>query len=199
VASDTIGKQMLVLNHRTTPDCPVNWAVRMSMSIPFLWQEVIWQKEWGNYYKWRGTEKETKTDITGHSIVDGGVLSNFPIALIADKGHEDVMGDLDTSGAHKLGLLIDESLVVENCGEREIQDPKDENNHSMIFRINNLLDTMLSASDRSEIKAHEKEVCHLPAKGYGTTEFDMSPKRMNALVDGGRKAMKQYLDNLENK
>ncbi|MDD5434698.1 MAG: patatin-like phospholipase family protein, partial [Nitrospira sp.] len=40
IASDTEGQEMLVLNHRTAPDCPVAWAVRMSMSIPFIWQEV---------------------------------------------------------------------------------------------------------------------------------------------------------------
>jgi predicted acylesterase/phospholipase RssA len=33
VASDTSGNEMLVLNHRTAPGCPVAWAVRMSMSI----------------------------------------------------------------------------------------------------------------------------------------------------------------------
>ncbi|MDH4099941.1 MAG: patatin-like phospholipase family protein, partial [Nitrospirota bacterium] len=73
VASDTMAHEMLILNHRTAPNCPLAWAVRMSMSIPFVWQEVRWQKEWGLY---RGT------DISGHTIVDGGVLSNFPIDLL---------------------------------------------------------------------------------------------------------------------
>ena len=31
VVSDTTGHQMLVLNHRTSPNCPVAWDVRMSM------------------------------------------------------------------------------------------------------------------------------------------------------------------------
>ncbi|HEY6040934.1 MAG TPA: patatin-like phospholipase family protein, partial [Anaerolineae bacterium] len=70
IGSDTTGHEMLVLNHRTAPDLPVVWAVRMSMSIPLVWQEVVWQKEWGTY---RGR------DMTGHAIVDGGLLSNFPI------------------------------------------------------------------------------------------------------------------------
>ena len=47
VASDTTAQEMLVLNHRTAPQCPVAWAVRMSMSIPFVWQEVLWKREWG--------------------------------------------------------------------------------------------------------------------------------------------------------
>jgi predicted acylesterase/phospholipase RssA len=53
IVADTSGEMMLAINHRTAPDCPVVWAVRMSMSIPMLWQEVIWEKEWGTY---RGEE-----------------------------------------------------------------------------------------------------------------------------------------------
>jgi NTE family protein len=36
VAADTSGQQMLVLNHRTAPDCPQVYAVRLSMSVPLL-------------------------------------------------------------------------------------------------------------------------------------------------------------------
>jgi len=37
------------------------------MSIPLVWDEVVWQKEWGAYLG---------RDLTGHLVVDGGVLSN---------------------------------------------------------------------------------------------------------------------------
>ena len=72
VASDTTDGRILVLNHRTAPDCPVVWAVRMSMSIPLVWDEVVWQPSWGQYLG---------RDVAGHAIVDGGLLSNFPIEL----------------------------------------------------------------------------------------------------------------------
>ena len=65
-------RAMLVLNHHTAPGCPVVWAVRMSMSIPLVWNEVVWQSDWGQYLG---------RDVTGHAIVDGGLLSNFPIEL----------------------------------------------------------------------------------------------------------------------
>ncbi|MGE0825800.1 MAG: TIR domain-containing protein [Candidatus Binatia bacterium] len=35
VVTDASRHEMLVLNHRTAPHCPITWAVRMSMSIPF--------------------------------------------------------------------------------------------------------------------------------------------------------------------
>ena len=49
--TDTTNREMMVLNHRTSPDVPVAMAVRMSMSIPFVWREVVWKKEWGTYLR----------------------------------------------------------------------------------------------------------------------------------------------------
>src|SRR5581483_11576877 len=89
VASDTTDMEMLVLNHRTAPDVPVGWAVRMSMSIPLIWREVVWQDGWGTYM---GRAK------AGNIVVDGGVLSNFPIRLI-DEPVPDIMGDTDPAAA----------------------------------------------------------------------------------------------------
>ena len=86
MAADTTDSRMLVLNHRTAPDLPVVYAARMSMSVPLLWQEVIWQPEWGKY---------NGRDLTGHTIVDGGLLSNFPIELYLSG---DAQGDGDHGG-----------------------------------------------------------------------------------------------------
>jgi predicted acylesterase/phospholipase RssA len=103
VASDTTDGKMLVLNHRTAPDCPVVWAVRMSMSIPLLWDEIKWQPAWGKYLG---------RDIGAHTIVDGGLLSNFPIELFISDAPQvtKLMGP--RTGNAALGMLIDEKLPV---------------------------------------------------------------------------------------
>src|SRR5262249_16562000 len=101
-AADTTNKELLILNHRTAPDCPVFAAVRMSMSIPFVWPEVLWKKEWGTY---RGRDK------TGSAIVDGSVLSNFPLRYLVDADNRDIrdiMGPPMEEKARPLGLLLDE-------------------------------------------------------------------------------------------
>jgi NTE family protein len=196
VASDTTGQQMLVLNHRTAPQCPVAWAVRMSMSIPFVWQEVRWDAAWGLY---RGN------DITGHTLVDGGALSNFPIDLLASRSPEVVaiMGNTDPFAAPNLGLLIDETLEVEGSGQAAALEKKidlkgatlaDVKQLRTVQRIRRLVDTLTSAHDNVAIREHAKEICRMPAKGYGTTEFDMSNERLAALIAAGRKAMKEYFD-----
>jgi len=190
IVADTTGEMMLAINHRTAPDCPVVWAVRMSMSIPMLWQEVIWREEWGKY---RGK------DIGGHAIVDGGLLSNFPIelfisnskvvtSLMGEKKHENVMG-----------LLIDEKLPVPGA-ESPAETTKGGIKVSelqTVKRLGQLVSTVMGAHDKAVISTFEDLVVRLPAKDYGTVEFDMSDERRDLLVDAGRKTMKQYLDRLE--
>jgi predicted acylesterase/phospholipase RssA len=104
IASDISGEEMLVLNHRTAPAMPVAWAVRASMSIPFVWREVVWEESWGQYL---GRDK------AGNAMVDGGMLSNFPVRLVAsaDTGVQRLMGTT-SAAAGFLGLLIDEDQPV---------------------------------------------------------------------------------------
>jgi NTE family protein len=184
VASDTTGQEMLVLNHRTAPDLPLVWAVRMSMSIPLLWQEVVWQPEWGLYRR----EK-----IAGHAIVDGGLLSNFPLELFVSNDPEviDVMGPKD--GDHALGMLIDETLPVRGAELMSTTAPEFSLGElPAIQRISNLVNTTLSARDKMVIEAFENLVIRLPAKGYGTTEFNMPDERRALLVQAGYDAMQAY-------
>jgi NTE family protein len=184
--TDTTWHMMLALNHRTAPDCPLIWAVRMSMSIPLLWQEVVWESGWGKY---------RDQDITGHSIVDGGVLSNFPIELFLSDlpPITSLMGPKSSNNV--LGMLIDETLEVEGAATAQKSHGRiDISQLKTVQRIGGLVNTMLEAHDKSVITTFEKLVVRLPAKGYGTTEFDMSDERRELLVDAGRKAMKVYFD-----
>jgi predicted acylesterase/phospholipase RssA len=185
VASDTTAQQILVLNHRTAPDCPIVSAVRMSMSIPLLWQEVEWQAAWGRYQD---------KDLVGHMIVDGGMLSNFPIELfVSSQPHiTAVMGQKQSEQI--IGLMIDESLPVEGAPAIETAGGGIEwGKLRTVQRIQRLIDTMTSAHDKQVIEAFESLVVRLPAHGYGTTEFDMSEERRSALVRAGKKAMEHHL------
>jgi len=185
VVSDTTDMEMLVLNHRTAPTVPVANAVRMSMSIPFVWQEVVWKEEWGQYL---GRRK------AGNIIVDGGVLSNFPIRLIAssDPGVREIMGDTDPNAAGNLGLLIDETLPVPGA-ENTNKTPTGFTHLRTIQRVSRLVDTLTGASDNEMIRQHQKEICRLPAKGYGTLEFDMPDTRLKPFLQAARDAMTRHL------
>lgn len=183
VASDTTDESILVLNHQTAPSCPIVWAVRMSMSIPLVWDEVVWQASWGQY---RGC------DIVGHAIVDGGILSNFPLELFISDAPQVLKLMGPKRGNEVLGLLIDEKLPVTkglfvhvNIKPGELK---------TVQRFQRLIDTATGAHDKMVIEEYSHLVARLPAQGYGTTEFDMSDERRDALVKAGRDAMALYFD-----
>lgn len=187
VASDTTGARLLVLNHNTAPDCPLLWAVRMSMSIPLVWAEVIWDPGWGQYLG---------RDITGQAVVDGGLLSNFPLELfISDAPYVvELMGPRQDIPV--LGLLMDESIPVPTLAESRgllVDVDIDPGELRTVQRLKRLANTATTARDKMVTEAYRDLVARLPARGYGTTEFDMSDQRRAALIEGGRLAMRQYL------
>jgi predicted acylesterase/phospholipase RssA len=185
VASDTTDARMLVLNHRTAPDCPVVWAVRMSMSIPLVWNEVVWEPAWGQYLG---------RDVAGHFVVDGGVLSNFPIELFVSSEPR-VAKLMGPKGANPvLGMLIDEHLPVPSAKGRFVTIDIKPGELRTVQRLQRLIDTATTAHDKMVIDEYTNLVVQLPAQGYGTTEFDMSEERRTALVDAGRTAMALYFD-----
>lgn len=186
IASDTTGEKMLVLNYRTAPKLPVVWAVRMSMSIPLLWQSVVWKEEWGTYL---GRE------MAGHELVDGGLLSNFPIELFVsqDPTVKAVMGE-ETAG-NVLGMLIDETLPVKGVIEQTIVPGSFRLSElRAVQRLTGLMNTALTAHDKMVIDAFERLVARMPARGFGTTEFDMSDEKRECLVRAGRESLRDYFE-----
>jgi NTE family protein len=191
VASDLTEDEMLVLNHYTAPDCPVSWAVRMSVSIPLFWQEVRWRKGWGTYMN---------RDITDHVIVDGGLMSNFPLDLLVSKDlmYRVYMENAENSPAEILGLYIDSQLPV---GAREddvlsvVADWLARNR--LVGRAANLLTSTLQAPINRFLRYNKELICRLPAKGYSMIAFDIPKERIQSLIEGGARAMREYLKQCE--
>lgn len=190
VATNTATGRMVVLNHRTAPQLPVVKAVRSSMNIPFVWPEVIWEEDWGPY---RGRP------AAGQTLVDGGALSNFPLELLVSQMPEvvAVMGEARSEGG-AIGMLLDESVYPPG-----IDPPADEGpgawytRTQTLGRLQRLLDTMMVANDKMVIDSLAHRVVRLPAGGFGTMEFGMSPERREKLIAGGRQAMAAFLENLD--
>ena len=185
LAADVTDGRLLVLNHRTAPDCPLVWAVRMSMSVPLLWQEVIWQSSWGDYLG---------QDISGNAVVDGGLLSNFPIELFIteDRRWTEVMGPKNSQ--YLLGMLIDESLEVDGLGPEDCGGGSSLAELRTVGRIKALVETVTQARDKGVISDYKDFVVRLPAKCYETTEFDMKDLKREALIRAGEQKMKAYFD-----
>lgn len=193
VVTDTTRGTFCVLNHVTAPLCPVVWAVRMSMGIPFFWPEVVWKESWGTYGRGQGA-----TPLAGHTMVDGGVVSNFALRLLVSDEDwiRDLMGGAPDPESHVLGLCLDTDREVADAPSH--LDPESAIGaalaHGKVFRrVERVVNAALSGNDLAEAASHPALVCSLPAKGYGVTEFSMSLPRIDALLAAAEGATRTWL------
>jgi NTE family protein len=176
IASDVTGRRLLVLPRDAgqlgldPDDLEVAHAVRMSMSIPFFFEPV-----------------RVKNEKTGekHTIVDGGMLSNFPVWLFDCETDEEP--EWPTFGC----------LLVEPEPQKPIAErlPKEDRGViALIDYVKAMAQTMMEAHDRLYVQqAQWARTIPIPTLGVGTTEFDITRERALALYESGRTATEQFL------
>jgi NTE family protein len=144
-------------------------AVRMSMSIPYFFAPVM-------------LESETGVQCT---IVDGGVLSNFPVWLFDVPDHDPVR---PTFGFHlKGGRGVGSGLaeIVKSLGW-----PVEEGVN--IFR------TSTDAWDeRFMSESTIVRTCTVSAGDIATTDFDITESQKRQLLSSGRQAASAFLDSFD--
>ena len=178
IVSDVTHRRLLVLPDDAEflgiePDeLEVAYAVRMSMSIPVFFEPVMHHNP------------RTKTD---HLIVDGGMLSNFPVWLFDTEGRDPRWPTF--------GLLLVEAEPRVAIGHRLEDEENGVVRGSAIDYVKALASTMMAAHDRLYLeKATFARTIPIPTLGVGTTEFDITPDRVRALHVSGRGAALQFLD-----
>jgi NTE family protein len=181
VASDVTTHELLVLPRDATklgiePDeLAVALAVRMSMSIPVFFEPVRFVNP--------------RTGRT-HVIVDGGMLSNYPVWLFdCDDG---TPPDWPT-----FGMLLVEPKPRVPIGARLPKSKMDGRGAGAVLDyVKALAQTMMEAHDRMYVEqASYARTIPIPTLGVGTTEFDLSKERALALFDSGRWAAEKFLKN----
>jgi NTE family protein len=148
-------------------------AVRMSMSIPIFFEPVS------------VTNEKTNRE---HVIVDGGMLSNFPVWLF------DCPGD-EVPSWPTFGLLLVEPHPQTPVGARLPAPERAPRGLGGLFKyVKAMADTMMEAHDRLYVeKANFARTIPIPTLGIGTTEFDITPARKQALYQSGRDAASEFL------
>ena len=180
IASDVTERRMLVLPRDAeahlgiTPEqLDVALAVRMSMSIPIFFDPVC-----------------QANPQTGHEhlIVDGGLLSNFPIWLFDCPAGQ-------TPGWPTFGLLLvapnqaDPLLPAQSEAEADAQSLS-----SPAAFLRAIADTAMQAHDRLYVEqANYARTIPIPTLGVRTTEFDIPATQAEALYKSGRDAATQFL------
>jgi NTE family protein len=132
-------------------------AVRMSCSLPYFFDPI-------------------KLGINDNNciIVDGAVLSNFPIWLFeGEKKIRPLLGiKLSTSYAEKPANKI--------------------NNAIQLFTA--LFETMKDAHDARYVsRRHEKNIIFIPLEGELTTEFDLTEEKKQSIIEIGEQRAMEFL------
>lgn len=161
IASDVTAGRMLVLPDDLVlfdmdpDDFEVAEAVRMSMSIPGFFRPAR---------------------LKDNYIVDGGLLSNFPIFIF------------DSDGAPEwpsFGILL-----------REPTDSTPHEISSIVTYMQAIFSTMLKAHDRRAISGQDyfQRLIQVPTGNVATTDFDMTSQKKEGLYHSGFVAAKDFLD-----
>lgn len=146
-------------------------AIRMSTSIPYFFEPVIIRK--GRSVLKRG-EPFRKQFIY---IVDGGILSNFPLWLF-DKDQENTKeAAMPTIGFQLVGQSKKEP--------REISGP--------ISMLQALFATMMDAHDERYIEEYNDfRTIKIPTLGVHTTQFSITREESMALYRSGERAAEKF-------
>ncbi len=172
IVSDLTEQRLLVLPkdaHKLGIEDPdelsVALAIRMSMSIPGFFEPVSF------------TNHRTGVE---HLIVDGGMLSNFPLWLF---DNEEPMWP--TIGVKF--IEEDPSTALGTLGS-----------HGGVFKLvdyaRSVVETMMEAHDRFYLEETDFErTIAIDALGVGTTEFDLSRERAMKLYESGRAGAEEFL------
>ena len=165
VASDLTNGKMLVLPDDlerygvVAETFPIARAIRMSCGIPFFFEPV-----------------KMKVGSGDTIVVDGGVLSNFPMWIFDNQGGK--------KERPVLGLRL--------SGNQEEQQGHVIHNALNLFEA--LFSTMKNAHDERYIsRKHEKDIIFIPVDGYSATQFDLDEETKNELMEKGRSRTLQFL------
>lgn len=179
-ASDLTDQRLLILPNDLSEFCndpdyfPIAKAVRMSMSIPIFYEP----------YRLK--------DCSGreHYIVDGGLLSNYPIWLF-----DNVKSDFQcaTVGFKFVETKNDSTMITKYT------------NMNIIEYIMSIASTALNAKDKQYIsnsKGDFQRTVTIPTaitidgetKNIGATDFDISKAESEALFNNGVKAANKFLN-----
>lgn len=178
IASDLTGRSMLVLPRDAgklgiDPDeLEIAEAVRMSMSIPVFFDPVVLK------------HGQTGQD---HVIVDGGLLSNYPIWLFDSS--PDAPPQFPTFGMLLVAPGQSAPLLPTPPPDAEL--PRVGSDLEFLTAI---AETMMEAHDRLYVEqANYARTIPIPTLGVKTTQFDISPQQAEDLFNSGRKAASDFL------
>lgn len=182
IASDISNGKLLVLPHDISnygidPNkFEVAKAIRMSTSIPYFFDPVMIRENHAGEVGKGAVKPFSKQFVY---IVDGGLLSNFPLWLFDREPRTSKGKMIPTVGFQMVGR-----------GENQPHPVR-----GPITMLQAIFETMMSAHDERYIEEHNRfRTIKIPTLGVSTTQFDISPDMAMKLYDSGFVAASRFFD-----
>lgn len=148
-------------------------AIRMSCSIPYYFDPVVIRKPAALSTGEGKKKRKFASQVT--YIVDGGILSNFPLWLFDEEQQQSKM--IPTIGFQIVGR----------------KDAKTKEIHGPISMFQALFSTMMDAHDERYIETHNRfRTVKVPSLGVRATQFDLSKEESLELFEAGYLAGRKF-------
>ncbi|NOU99365.1 patatin-like phospholipase family protein [Paenibacillus planticolens] len=146
-------------------------AVRMSTSIPYFFDPVMIRRQL------KSSGKATPFTEQFYYIVDGGLLSNYPLWVF----------DQNTTRDEIIPVIGFQLVGKTETPTHKIKGP--------ITMLEALFGTMLSAHDERYIEQKNRfRTVKIPTLGVGNTQFNLSKELSLSLYDSGYRASEDYFN-----
>lgn len=152
VATDLNEAKAINFSPKDTPNYRIADAVRASMSFPYYFQPHI-------------------CPVSGHYLIDGGVISNYPLFVLPEEEHSRTLSLLISGG-------VDTTIDLMEAGIEEI-----------IIRP---IRMVLAAKQELEMKFYDAQSIQIKLTKFNILEFSFNEETKNSIIEIGKKAVINY-------
>lgn len=152
VATDLNDAKAVHYSPKDTPNYRIVDAVRASMSFPYYFQPHI-------------------CPVSGHYLIDGGVISNYPLFVLPEEEHSRTLSLLISGGVDTTIDLMD--AEIEEVIIRPIR-------------------MVLAAKQELEMKFYDAQSIQIKLTKFNILEFSFNEETKNSIIEIGKKAVINY-------
>ncbi|MGK7392743.1 MAG: patatin-like phospholipase family protein [Candidatus Cyclobacteriaceae bacterium M2_1C_046] len=182
VATNLSKQKYILFSYKTTPDVPIREAVRMSMSIPLYFQAFPYKK-----------------DI----MADGGVAYNYPVNLfdhvefLSNPENGDQVSYSQKQGYcfnhETLGFRLDSTQVINYALDDWSLQPVEIS--GIKGYCTGLISFMMEMANKRHLHQNDwNRTIFIDTLDVMTTDFDLKPVKIEALIESGRKGVVKYFE-----
>lgn len=193
VGTNVVTKKSEIFSNEHTPDMIISDAVRISMSIPFLFEPHCY------HYKKNGERVADKSKW----YVDGGVLDNYPIWLFDNTkylaGASDEAPGAPTINYETLGFRL-VPLHLQKFYEDHINMFNDTSTIAGLMEFGFAVASCYMKKQESDHKNNPADIqrtIHIENKNISMLAFDLNDEQKRSLVEAGERAVRNHFKKLK--